>query len=675
MAGNAGRIWWGQTFFPTPKLIKNYRPVATSDYIITHKMAVSGKKRRRQDAEPEYERLPRQKLADSGTTSNKLPIRTQEGWIKAQAKENEQEELAENGAGDHNGEDVSVASDDEPENQQWQEINEAKEELARLAALINEDPEQNISSLRTLIQISQSKNFKVAQLALATQSAVFKDLIPGYRIRPIEEDPVDKVSKDVKKLRTYEHHLVAIYHSYVKELMKISKSKEQGQHWDALRSTCQSCACSLVLAVPHFNFRTELIKIVLNPLTRRTMGRDFERCAQTIRTMFREDDDGRPSLEAVGILTKALRAKGYQVHELTLDLFLHLRLLSEFSTKGSYDRVDRKDEETQIPKKVQRMQEKRQHRSKKMRKLLKDQKMIEKDMKEADAVVSYEERDKLQAEMLKLVFATYFRVLKDRTPHLMGSVLEGLARYAHLINQDFFGDILEALKDLIRDAEELTEEETTDGVDKDSVRDGVRESLLCNITAFALLQGQDGKAAISHLHLDLNFFISHLFRLLIPTTMDVDIELGPKSMHLEDPSIQHTSRKTKVNVKTKTVLLIRCLSSTLIPPTSIRSVPPVRLAAFTKQLMTVALQLPEKSAQAMLGLLAQTSKVHGRAIAALWNTEERRGDGVYDYSKPTIEGTNPFASTVFEGELLRLHFSPKVREALDIVVKNIREAS
>ncbi|CRK45528.1 hypothetical protein BN1723_016567 [Verticillium longisporum] len=59
---------------------------------------------------------------------------------------------------------------------------------------------------------------------------------------------------------------------------------------------------------------------------------------------------------------------------------------------------------------------------------MKEQKAIEKDMEQADALVSHEERDKMQSETLKLVFATYFRILKIRVPHLMGATLEGLAK-------------------------------------------------------------------------------------------------------------------------------------------------------------------------------------------------------------------------------------------------------
>lgn len=59
-------------------------------------------------------------------------------------------------------------------------------------------------------------------------------------------------------------------------------------------------------------------------------------------------------------------------------------------------------------------------------------------------------------------------------------------RYAHLINLDFFGDLLVALKELITEAFEDEEIE----IENASKRNATREALLCVITAFALLSGQ-----------------------------------------------------------------------------------------------------------------------------------------------------------------------------------------
>jgi nucleolar complex protein 3 len=301
-------------------------------------------------------------------------------------------------------------------------------------------------------------------------------------------------------------------------------------------------------------------------------------------------------------------------------------------------------------------------------------------MAHADASVSHEERDQMQSETLKIVFATYFRILKERSPHLMGAVLEGLAKYAHLINQDFFGDLLEALKDLIRYTEQGEDQDEADGQEEDDeddaaiARDTSREALLCTVTAFALLAGQDAHNARSTLHLDLSFFTTHLYRSLLSLSVNADLELGAKSLHLPDPDSSDGDRRTdfKVNLQTTTVLLMRCLGAILLPPWNIRSVPPLRLAAFTKQLMTSSLQMPEKSCQAVLGLLQDIIHTHGRKVNALWNTEERKGDGTFKPLAATVEASNPFTSTVWEGELLRRHYCPKVREELKLMERNLK---
>jgi nucleolar complex protein 3 len=257
----------------------------------------------------------------------------------------------------------------------------------------------------------------------------------------------------------------------------------------------------------------------------------------------------------------------------------------------------------------------------------------------------------------------------------MGAVLEGLAKYARLINQDFFGDLLEALKDLIRysekdangdnDDEEEQEQPEDDGDEEDDteVRNLTRESLLCTVTAYALLAGQDAHNARNTLHLDLSFFTNHLYTALLALSTDPTLE--------NTKPTGHTATTSKINVQTTTVLLLRSLTAVLLPSWNIRSVPPTRLAAFSKQLASAALQLPEKSCQGVLALLNDVAHTHGKKIGSLWNTEERKGDGKYNPVSASLEGSNPFAATVWEGELLRKHYSPKVREGLKMLEKSI----
>ncbi|KAI9675387.1 MAG: hypothetical protein M1817_001291 [Caeruleum heppii] len=662
------------------------------------------------DLEQDYEQRPRKKRKQD-REDTRLPIKNAEGRlqksllpsydetrVQSEPTESLGEEDAENESLELQRQDQPVDTAESDVVSSSQQVVDAKEELAKIAELLTEDPEENVSYqlptfptyidlltsffnqaslFHAMARIAASENPTVRKLALATQLAVYKDVIPGYRIRPMaEEEAKMKLSKEVKRLRSFEQALVAGYQEYVRQLGKLCRRDEQsaGSGPLILRAAAISCACALLKAVPHFNFRGELLKILVDDVGSKRSHQDSSQSLEALRNLFETDEDGAPSLEAVSMLAKMMKAKGYRVEEGVLDTFLHLRLLGEFSSKGSHSRIDRSEESTGFRGKEGKP--KKEFRAKKQRKLEKERKVVSNEMREADAAVSHEERDRMQAETLKVVFLTYFRILKARTPNLMGAVLEGLAKYAHLINQDFFGDILEALKDLIREADTTkavdisTESESGD---QDTSIWTTRQGLLCVITAFALLQGQDARSAAGAMHLDLNYFTSRLYRALYELSLDPNIERSARSLHLPDPSSTALAPvpKTTVNVQTTVVLLLRCLSAVLLPPQGVRSVPPLRVAAFSKQLLTASLHLPEKSCLATIRLMGKVATVHGQKIAGLWRTEETRGDGIFDGTKAEIEGSNPFASIIWEGEMLKRHYCPAVREALIDVEKAI----
>lgn len=639
------------------------------------------------DLEQEYEQRRRSKKQKE---SNRLPIKTAEGQVQRL-----KEEVAEPGSesdsflGSGSDEDDSETAETSPGETEpvmqtplKQQILAAKEEIARNATFLNEDPEEHAGAFKKLAQIGGPDSpVAVQKLSLAAQAAVYKDVIPGYRIRLYkDEDLGTKVSKEVRSTRQYEHALVTGYQAYVKRLGSLAKVRKGDQDTMTLRSVAINCVCTLLLSVPHFNFRTELLNVLVHELANRESTPDFVKCVQTLEKFFADDDDGAPSLEAVSILTKMMKAKDYRIREEVLNTFFHLRLLDELSGPAP-SRSERSGDISKLHGKKAK-KEKFEHRSKKERKLAKERKAVEKDMREADAVVNYEEREKLQSETLKLVFITYFRILKARVPELMGAVLEGLAKYAHLINQDFFGDILEALKDIISQADaaskgeldhedEDKDETALNDLDVETIRNRSRESLLATQTAFTLLSGQEVSKAASSLHLDLSFFTSHTYRSLYPLALDADIELGPKSLRLPDPHATKADEKpsNRINVSTPILLLTRVLTSILLTP----SQPPPTLAAatFFKRLLTVSLQLPEKSALAVLNLLGKIADKHGRKIEALWYSDERKGDGIFRGENESIEGTNVLAtgSGVWEMELLKTHFCPAVREQVTAINK------
>ena len=146
------------------------------------------------------------------------------------------------------------------------------------------------------------------------------------------------------------------------------------------------------------------------------------------------------------------------------------------------------------------------HLTKKMKKVLRENKEIAKEFRETEAEVDKEERAITvtlsfslfpntycfplfqQTETLKLLFTVYFRILKNpgATP-LLPAALHGISRFAHLVNIDFFKDLMKVLKDLI--SQEVHEANNlTDGLSNGSK--AIHHRLLCIATAFELLSGQ-----------------------------------------------------------------------------------------------------------------------------------------------------------------------------------------
>lgn len=88
---------------------------------------------------------------------------------------------------------------------------------------------------------------------------------------------------------------------------------------------------------------------------------------------------------------------------------------------------------------------------------------------------------------MKLLFALYFRILKNPTPTpLLPAALTGISTFAHMVNVDFFKDLLQVLKNLIS-MEEDGRIETPESI---HVLEPVSRQLMCIVTAFELLSGQ-----------------------------------------------------------------------------------------------------------------------------------------------------------------------------------------
>jgi nucleolar complex protein 3 len=145
------------------------------------------------------------------------------------------------------------------------------------------------------------------------------------------------------------------------------------------------------------------------------------------------------------------------------------------------------------------------HLTKNMKKALREKKEIAKEFRETEAEVDKEERAITvsrsfslfphlyhfpfqHTETLKLLFALYFRILKNPRPTpLLPAVLHGISKFAHLVNIDFFKDLMQVLKDLI--SQESYDASGPTQVLSNDTRI-IHHRLLCIATAFELLSGQ-----------------------------------------------------------------------------------------------------------------------------------------------------------------------------------------
>lgn len=641
----------------------------------------------------DYENRPRSFKQLEEDNVERLPVKTQEGKIhrvitKSQKKKRP-EEVVESEEDD--SEDDDDAEEEEFEGFEDQEDESSddetggpgfdlhaatlhiKETIASAAESLNEDPEENITKLRELKDLlARTKHFKLKRIILLSMVTIFKSLIPGYRIRPLTEmEKKEKVTKEVKRLRNFEEMLVSNYSSYVSTLTELSKKGQKAEIGTVkytLAATSVNCACELLLAVPYFNFRNDLITILVKKLSYKNADQTFSKCISTIETIFQNDFEGHVSFDVVRMITKMIKSRHYKVLPEVLNTLLHLRLLMELEGQADLEKVQLAHEDEAREEAHKLKKKDRVHLSKKERKKRKEQKEIEKEHQKAETAVSVEERERIQGETLKLVFILYFNILKERSKDLLGVTLEGLAKFSHLINADFFGDLLEVLRELIIERQQNVQADGSTTFKESSTR----EALLCTVTAFTLLQGQYKKRQMESMNLDLAFFVSHFFSSLFTVAMNPDIELNYKSLRIEDELLDEKQKKPKINVSTEMELVVRSLESIFFLQKTVNR---HRVQAFAKRLAMMVPHLPEKSAIAALRILDRLNKRYTTQLSGLYSSDDRVANGVFQPLVDDPEQCNSEAATIWETILLEKHYSPVVAKASKVIPKTFKNSS
>ncbi|TFK29907.1 nucleolar complex-associated protein 3 [Coprinopsis marcescibilis] len=527
----------------------------------------------------------------------------------------------------------------------------AKEQIAGICSDILADPENSLILLKRLHSFAlpeikvdgESESVPndeiVRKLAMLSQLAVFKDIIPGYRIRALTDaERSEKVSQIVARTREWEQGLVSVYQNYLRLLDGEIKGRT------TLADAAIACMCALLTEVTHFNFRQNLMSAIVTRLSKRSWDETSDRCLNTLNTVFRADHTGEASLEALRLLNRMVKERKFRIHPNVLSCLLNLRLRTELNVRASLTTADRAESD----KKKKQKKKDKPYLSKKSKKDLKERKEIEKELREAEAEVDKEERATRHTETLKLLFVLYFRILKHPTPSpLLPAALTGISKFAHLVNIDFFKDLLKVLKDLmVLDSTDSEPSEAASGSLGDEKR--ICHRLLCISTAFELLSGQ-GEA----LNIDLSDFITELYAMLLPLSLLPGIDAPYPG--LSAPNGRPNSADQSRSIADLCFNALQVIFSPRSSGTGGLGNPTWRAAAFSKRLLIASLHWPPSVALQAISFVKSLIVKHPK-LEALLTTEDRTHNGVY-----RADVDDPQLCHALESSLYELHLLQKVK--------------
>ncbi|KAJ6668906.1 hypothetical protein lerEdw1_007715 [Lerista edwardsae] len=592
---------------------------------------VHAKKRKNESVIEKYEKIPRHMQTEpEKELIHLLPIKDKHGIIPqtmekpvVRAEEEEDDDDEEKDVEEETEvaqaleERLPVLTPEELLVYRRKKLQEKKIQIAALASTILSDPENNIKKLKELRALLTEQDPNVAvivrKLVMISLMEIFKDITPSYKIRPLtEKEKNTKVKKETQKLREFEEGLVSQYKFFLENLEQSVKDWKQRKlkksnvislkAYKGLAEVAVKCLCELLVALPHFNFHNNIIVLIV-PLMNDASKQISEMCCGAVESLFKQDKLGVASLGVVKVISGLVKSRNYDVRPEVLMALLHLRI-KEVEVK--------KDAEDIAPKKkFMSYKEKRKNLSRMQRKWKKAEEKLERELLEAEASESTERKLKLHTETLNIVFLTYFRILKkaQKSP-LLPAVLEGLAKFAHLINLEFFDDLLLVLHSLIES--------------------GVlshRESLHCILSAFHILSGQGDVLNIDPLK-----FYTHLYKTLF--TLHAGATNEDVAIVLQCLDVMLTKRRKQVSQQ--------------------------RALAFIKRLSTLALHvLPNSS----IGILATNrTLMHTFPKTDLLLDNESQGSGLYLPELEEPEYCNAQNTVLWELHTLRRHYHPVVQK-------------
>eukprot|EP00803_Ostreobium_quekettii_P010290 evm.model.scf_1207.4 EVM.evm.TU.scf_1207.4 scf_1207:16888-32564(-) len=527
-----------------------------------------------------------------------------------------------------------------------QHMEDLKEQMAMCANRLLENPEDHAKDFKRLLDMVDHPLKQISKLAMMTLMAVFKDVVPAYRIRlPTETELKMRVSKEIANLRAYESFLLHSYQAYLKKLLAVTKTSKgtvngEFQH----RRVAMTCLCGLLSSLHHFNYTSDLLQAVI-PSMADSEPTVRNLCCSAIREVLQGDVAGDVTLEAVQLVSDLVRRKHCKCSPEIVAALMELK----FPDVKHCD----SDEMEGTGANTRKIKRKRR----KCRKHGGDD--VDKSFEVAEAGPSVEEKAAAQSRTVEALYEIFFRVVKhctriadsesqqekgtlhsidlQRKCPLLYISLQGLSKYSHLLSVEYFADLLQVLQQLLNSASLP-----------------LLERLRCLLTASDILRGEG-----SALNVDRQHYYQQLYLTLKEAGPDEqlrDVALPEMQDASSLDAVQQVSANGNLGV-----LMVQVVNQMLCET---KSFDHSRLAAFAKILMYTGMH---QETGCLMGIVAVVNRLLLRNYRVRGMLD---GDGSapaagrgYDPAADDPSEAGGLSATLWDLCVLSRHYHPHVAQA------------
>uniref|UniRef100_U5EWB9 NOC3-like protein n=1 Tax=Corethrella appendiculata TaxID=1370023 RepID=U5EWB9_9DIPT len=646
---------------PKPELKKHEQNVeeildmidSDSDDYDFHGMATKRRKQMNEEDENqnvdtleyEYQQYSQIEQNDNGEVKILLPIKTKSGIVSQSATVLEKKESNNQDSKvivDKNNVDVNYKLDveltDVTENkkdsvttaelliEREENIQKQKFFIGVTCANILEKPEERIKNISTLLDMLSKTNksgkvnlLPVRKICIISIVEVFKDIIPEYRIGIVDTE-TQNLKKATLARVNYENSLLTYYKKYLTILenftLKLQKKRYQVNTTTIdqvqIAEIATQCMCDLLIAHPYFNYGMNIAQLLVNLLNHGNVNlrNTVHSCFVII---FKSDNRYDLSKHIVRHINNLVKKKQHNVYPELVSCLKYLQI-KDINLNIEKEKELKKRKLEAHKSRLINMSRKERKRKKKLTEL-------EKELFETKAEENKQIKNSKLTEITKLVFTIFFRILKTApTSKLLSVTLEGLSKFAHTINIEFFSDLIEILNNILLNAEL-----------------GYREQLHCIQTVFTILSGQ-GDA----LNIDPARFYTHLYKNLL------QVNAGKNHEYIEP--------------------ILATLDNVLLKRR--KTISYHRYIAFIKRLLMMSLQLLHNSCLGCLGIVKTALQLNS-SLDILLDTDSILGSGNYNPEIEEPEFCSANSTCIYEIASLQRHYHPIVRKFANNIANSV----